>query len=74
MANTDNHKLTTLRTECSRRKGAGLVNHSKQPFSISKDKAFYSCVRNYFEFAKKITVNWSWNVRLLVMQVFPELC
>ena len=52
MANTDNHKLKTLRTECSRRKGAGLVNHSKQPFSISKDKAFYSCVRNYVEFAK----------------------
>lgn len=47
MANTDNHKLTTLRTECSRRKGAGLVNHSKQPFSVSKDKAFYSCVRNW---------------------------
>ena len=50
----DNHELKTLWTKCSREKGAapGQSVTSKQPFSISKHKAFYSGGRRYGEFEK----------------------
>ena len=48
MANIDNYKIKTLMTECSRKKGPGVVNQlPQQPFSISKHKAFYSFGGNY---------------------------
>ena len=53
MANIDNYKIKTLMTECSRKKGPGVVNQlPQQPFSISKHKAFYSFGGNYWEVAK----------------------
>ena len=67
MANIDNYKIKTLRTECSRKKGAGLVNQLPQSshFQFLSTKPF-TAVGEIIENLQKLTVTWSLNVRFLV--------
>ena len=66
MANIDNHKLKTLRTECSRKKVQAcdqLPQSSHFQFLSTKP---FTAVGEIIENLQKLTVMWSLNVRFLV--------
>ena len=65
-ANIDNHKLKTLRTECSRKR-VQARDHLPQSshFQFLSTKPFTAVVE-IIENLQKLTVMWSLNVRFLV--------
>ena len=67
MSNIDNHKLKTLRTECSGKRVQACDQSVPQSshFQFLSTKPF-TAVEEIIENLQKLTVMWSLNVRFLV--------